>query len=69
MCTVQIFRNSDGHEVWGDELIAAATVADMPAAAERRIAGPVAYRVVRGSWIRLADRVGPMWMADVDIGE
>lgn len=52
----------EGREIWGDE-VRAASVDDVPAVAEARLSGPVAWRV-GGEWTRVEDpATGPRWTA------
>jgi hypothetical protein len=57
-----VLRDHDGHEVWGDEPLRAATPDDIPAAAEARLRGPVAWRVA-GDW----RRNGSQWTAPAEL--
>jgi hypothetical protein len=57
-CTVVVVRGQDGHQVWGDTPILAATPEDMPAAAAERLTRT--YWRVTDEWTRTDDaRVRP----------
>lgn len=60
---LHVFRDDD-HDEWSDAPLDAATPEDMPAAAERRLAG-TGWRIV-GPWTRDEGVYGPEWSAPAE---
>lgn len=68
-CTVLVIRCRDGHEVWGDTPVPCPSPEAMPDAAERRLAGPVAWRRGIGPWRRMETLRGARWTAPAELAD
>lgn len=63
-----ILRDSDQHEVWGDQPLQAASFDDIPRAAGQRLVPPVRWRPQAGAvWERFESRTGTGWRAPAEL--